>query len=65
VLAGGNNNKNAPRIVNYTLEDHLYVQEKQSFVLQLYKENKTIREIAKEARMLFKDIGAILKKHGQ
>ena len=65
MVAGGNSNKNAPRIVNYTLEDHLYVQEKQTLVLQLYKENKTIREIAKEARMLFKDIGAILKKHGQ
>ena len=65
MLAGGNSNKNAPRKVNYTLEDHLYVQEKNSLVLQRYKENKTIREIVKEARMLFKDIGAILKKHGQ
>jgi hypothetical protein len=37
-------------------------QEKQTLVLQLYKENKTIREIAKEARMSFRDIGAILKK---
>ena len=36
-------------------------QEKQTLVLQLYKENKTIREIAKEARMSFRDIGAILK----
>jgi hypothetical protein len=65
VVARGNSNKNAPRIVAYTLQDHLYVQEKQTLVLQLYKENKTIREIAKEAKMLFKDIGAILKKHGQ
>jgi hypothetical protein len=37
-------------------------QEKQTLVLQLYKENKTIREIAKEARMSFRDIGAIVKK---
>jgi hypothetical protein len=65
VVARGNSNKNAPRIVNYTLEDHLYVQEKQTLVLQLYKENKTIPEIAKEASMLFKDIGAILTKHTQ
>ena len=36
-------------------------QENQTLVLQLYKENKTIREIVKEAKMSFRDIDAILK----
>ena len=37
-------------------------QEKEQKVLDLYNEGKTIREIAKEIRMSFRDIGAILKK---
>jgi DNA-binding CsgD family transcriptional regulator len=37
-------------------------QEKEQKVLDLYNEGKTIREIAKELRMSFRDIGAILKK---
>jgi transcriptional regulator len=37
-------------------------QEKEQRVLDLYNQGKTIREIAKELRMSFRDIGAILKK---
>jgi hypothetical protein len=37
-------------------------QEKEQNVLDLYNQGKTIREIAKEVRMSFRDIGAILKK---
>ena len=36
--------------------------EKEQKVLDLYNEGKTIREIAKELRMSFRNIGAILKK---
>jgi transposase len=37
-------------------------QERERLVLELYNQGKTIREIAKEARMSFRDIGAILNK---
>ncbi|HEX5893046.1 MAG TPA: hypothetical protein VFY41_09310 [Nitrososphaeraceae archaeon] len=37
-------------------------QERERLVLHLYNQGKTIREIAKEARMSFRDIGAILNK---
>jgi|SRR5215216_3228484 transposase len=37
-------------------------QEREKLVLDLYNQGKTIREIAKEARMSFRDIGAILNK---
>ena len=37
-------------------------QEKERLVLQLYNQGKTIRDIAKELRMSFRDIGGILKK---
>jgi cytidylate kinase len=37
-------------------------QERERLVLNLYNQGKTIREIAKEARMSFRDIGAILNK---
>jgi DNA-binding CsgD family transcriptional regulator len=37
-------------------------QERERFVLELYNQGKTIREIAKEARMSFRDIGVILNK---
>jgi DNA-binding CsgD family transcriptional regulator len=37
-------------------------QEKEQEVLDLYNQGKTIRDIAKEVRMSFRDIGAILKK---
>jgi transposase len=37
--------------------------EREKIVVDLYKnQNKSIREIAQEARMSFRDIGAILKK---
>jgi hypothetical protein len=37
--------------------------EREKLVVDLYKnQNKSIREIAQEARMSFRDIGAILKK---
>jgi hypothetical protein len=37
-------------------------QERERLVLDLYNHGKTIREIAKEARMSFRDIGIILNK---
>ena len=37
-------------------------QEKERLVLELYNQGKTIREIAKEVRMSFRDIGVILNK---
>jgi hypothetical protein len=62
LITNGNRFKNPPRIANYTLEDNVMSrQENQTLVLQPYKENKTIREIAKEAKMSFRDIDAILK----
>jgi DNA-binding NarL/FixJ family response regulator len=37
-------------------------QERERLVLELYNQGKTIREIAKEARMSFRDIKVILNK---
>jgi hypothetical protein len=37
-------------------------QEKKKLVIDLYNQGKTIRDIAKELRMSFRDIGAILRK---
>src|SRR5215207_6992036 len=37
-------------------------QEREQNVLDLYNQGKTIRDIAKEVRMSFRDIGAVLKK---
>lgn len=37
-------------------------QEKERLIVNLYNQGKTIREIAKEVRISFRDIGAILKK---
>ncbi|MGB7635351.1 MAG: hypothetical protein WBL68_16650 [Nitrososphaeraceae archaeon] len=37
-------------------------QEKERLVLDLYNQGNTIRQIAKEARMSFRDIGVILNK---
>jgi transposase len=37
-------------------------QERERLVIDLYNQGKTIREIAKEVRMSFRDIGAILNK---
>src|ERR687890_443591 len=37
-------------------------QERERLVLELYNQGKTIREIAKQARMSFRDIGVMLNK---
>jgi transcriptional regulator len=37
-------------------------KQRESLVLDLYNQGKTIREIAQEVRMSFSGIGAILKK---
>ena len=37
-------------------------KEKEEYVIRLYKENKSIREIAKLRHMSFPDIGAIINK---
>ena len=39
-------------------------KQREKLVLDLYKECKTIREIAKEAQMSFRDIGYILSEAG-
>jgi Mor family transcriptional regulator len=38
-------------------------QEKEKLIIDLYNQGKTIRDIVKELRMSFRDIGTILKKH--
>src|SRR5919108_560013 len=40
-------------------------EEKERLVIDLYNQDKTIRDIVKELRMSFRDIGAILKKSGE
>ena len=47
------------RIVPYPL---LQRHEKEKLVVELYKQGKTIRETAKEVRMSFSDIGAVIKR---
>ena len=37
--------------------------EKEQYVVELYKQNKTIREIAKRTHMSFRDIGIITNKY--
>ncbi|MGC1930137.1 MAG: hypothetical protein WA667_14280 [Candidatus Nitrosopolaris sp.] len=37
-------------------------EEKEEYVIRLYKENKSIREIAKLMHMSFRDIGVIINK---
>jgi hypothetical protein len=39
-------------------------QEKEDYVLELYRQKKTYHEIAKEARVSLRDIGPILKRSG-
>jgi DNA-binding NarL/FixJ family response regulator len=41
-----------------------YKSEREEKVLELYKEGKTTRDIAKEQRLSLRDISHILKKHG-
>jgi intein-encoded DNA endonuclease-like protein len=36
--------------------------EKEEYVIRLYKENRSTREIAKLMHMSFRDIGAVMKK---
>ncbi len=37
--------------------------EKEQYVIQLYKEGKTIRQIAQLTHMSFRDIGAIIRRY--
>jgi len=37
-------------------------EEKEQYVIQLYKENRSIRDIAKLMHMSFRDIGIIIHK---
>ena len=37
-------------------------QQKQQLVISLYKQGKTIREIAKQVHMSFSDIGGVIKR---
>ena len=43
----------------------LISKQREKLVLNLYKECKTIRKVAKEAKMSFRDIGYILKEAGK
>ena len=61
------NNKSFKLLHAIFIEDTKYMtiltrQERERLVLTLYNQGKTIREIAKEVRMSFRDIGAILNK---
>jgi len=38
-------------------------QEKEKLVVDLHNQGKTIRDISKDLRMSFRDIGSILKKN--
>jgi hypothetical protein len=40
-------------------------QEKERLVIDQYNQGKTIRDISKDLRMSFRDIGSILKKASQ
>jgi DNA-binding CsgD family transcriptional regulator len=40
-------------------------KQREKLVLELYSQGKTIKEIAKEAKMSFRDIGVILKETGK
>jgi len=62
-----NDNKSFKFALFIFLEDTKYMtiltrQERERLVLDLYNQGKTYREIAKEARVSFRDIGAILNK---
>jgi cytidylate kinase len=37
--------------------------QKEQYVIQLYTEGKTFKEIARLTHMSFRDIGAIIKRH--
>ncbi|PWU79197.1 MAG: hypothetical protein DLM72_18625 [Candidatus Nitrosopolaris wilkensis] len=37
-------------------------EEKEKYVIQLYKEGRTVRDIAKQMHMSFGDIGVIIRK---
>jgi DNA-binding NarL/FixJ family response regulator len=48
----------------YSVRDILSIltrQEREQVVVDLYNQGKTIRDIAKEVRMSFRDIGTVLK----
>jgi hypothetical protein len=62
-----NDNRALSFYYNIFLEDTRYMtiltrQERERLVSDLYNQGKTIREIAKEVRMSFRDIGVILNK---
>jgi transposase len=52
----------AQHIIFRIFQKMLTRQEKERLVIDLYNQGMTIREISKEVRMSFRDIGAILKK---
>ena len=67
LVSNDNNNSFKLPVYYIFLEDTKYMtiltrQKRQRLVLELYNQGKTIREIAKEARMSFRDIGVILNK---
>ena len=67
LVSNDNNNSFKLPVYYIFVEDTKYMtiltrQKRQRLVLELYNQGKTIREIAKEARMSFRDIGAILNK---
>jgi hypothetical protein len=67
LVTSDNNNSFKLALCYIFLEDTKYMgiltrQERERLVLELYNQGKNIREIAKEARMSFRDIGVILNK---
>ena len=68
-LVSNDNNNNSFKLLLYYifLEDTKYMtiltrQERERLILDLYNQGNTIRQIAKETRMSFRDIGVILNK---
>src|SRR5919197_1462356 len=62
LVRNGNSFKLAFGLIDIVKKMSMTRQERERLVLDLYNQGKNIREIAKEARISFRDIGVILNK---
>jgi DNA-binding CsgD family transcriptional regulator len=62
LVTSGNSFKILFGLIDIVKKMSMTRQERERFVLDLYNQGKNIREIAKEARISFRDIGVILNK---
>ena len=62
LVTSGNSFKVLFSLIDIVKKMSMTRQERERFVLDLYNQGKNIREIAKEARISFRDIGVILNK---